>query len=480
MPPSGAAVNAFPDSNHRWLAGASIAVVLCGSFAHGQIAFDPPISIVLPTEHVPTTLIPGDLDGDGLTDLAIPGRSVDGLLYILKATPGGTFLPPEAIEIGIPTDDGVVHDVDGDGVADLLLAGRTQLGKLVLLRGLGGGSFAPPTFTALEREPRDLALADFDADGDKDLAAVNYGSGSISTLGIAGGLPTVADQRTIGRENRALCYPQETHAGDLDGDGRPELVVPTIGNGRLQILRFAEGSLAVPDPIGIRTPLVGDQRTAITTAELADLDGDGDLDALTPTILLGLPQSIVFYRNDGTGNLLDRHVVTSSFIGYAWCAAAADFDADGRVDLVAGMALPGMLTVLRNESDGLPEGELTYAFPPIPIFEGGFLRDLLPIDFDRDGRVDLAAVDIATHTIHLFRNRSGEGGLAGLDAKTTKGPRLEDATAATPAHQDDRKSALQPTADRNRDGRLDAADLAIELSEWDGSTLDDRRKEASR
>ena len=480
MPPPGAAVNAFPDSNHRWLVAASSAVALCGSLAHGQIAFDPPISIVLPTEHVPTTVIPGDLDGDGLTDLAIPGRSVDGLLYILKAAPDGGFLPPEAFEIGIPTDDGVVHDADGDGVADLLLAGRTQLGKLVLLRGLGGGSFAPPTFTALEREPRDLALADFDADGDKDLAAVNYGSGSISTLAIEAGVPTVAAHRTIGRESRAICYPQETHAGDLDGDGRPELVVPTIGNGRLQILRFAEGSLAVPDPIGIRTPRVEGQRTAITTAELADLDGDGDLDALTPTILLGLPQSIVLYRNDGAGNLLDRQVVTSSFIGYAWCAAAADFDADGRVDLVAGMALPGMLMVLRNESVGLPEGDLTYAFPPIPIFEGGYLRDLLPIDFDRDGRVDLAAVDIATHTIHLFRNRSGEGGLAGFDAKPTPGPRLGGATIAPQPRRDVRTPAMQPTADRNRDGRVDAADLALELAEWDGSPIDDRRREGSR
>ncbi len=481
MHPSGAAVNACPDPLHRLLAIAALAgSALCAAVSHGQIAFDPPISIVLPTEHVPTTLVPGDLDGDGLIDLAIPGRSVDGLLYILKATPEGGFLAPEAIEIGVPTDDGVVHDADGDGIADLLLAARTQLGKLVSLRGLGGGSFAAPTFTALEREPRDLALADFDADGDADLAAVNYGSGSISTLEIANGVPAVVDHRTIGRESRAICFPQETHAGDLDGDGRPELVVPTIGNGRLQILRFTEGSLAVPDPVGIRTPLVGDQRTAITTGELVDLDGDGDLDALTPTILLGLPQAIVLYRNDGTGNLLDRHVVTSSFIGYAWCAAAADFDADGRVDLVAGMALPGMLTVLRNESVGLPEGDLTYAFPPMAIFEGGFIRDLLPIDFDRDGRIDLAAVDIATHTIHLFRNRSGEGGLAGLDAKPAKGPHVGPATVAPATRPDVRTPTLQPTADRNRDGRVDAADLAIELAAWDGSALGDRRREGSR
>lgn len=462
------------------LAAFAAGVGASGSAAVAQIVFDPPISIVLPTAHVPTSIVPGDLDGDGLVDLAITGRSTDGLLYLLRATAGGGFGAPESIELGLPTDDGVVHDLDGDGVADLLLAARTQLGKLVSLRGLGGGAFAPPEFTGLEREPRDLVLGDFDGDGDPDLAAVNYGSGSISTLRIGAGTLEPVAHRTIGRESRAICFPQETHAGDLDGDGRPELVVPTIGNGRLQVMRFAAGSLAVPNPIGIRTPMVGNQRAAITTAQLADLDGDGDLDALTPTILLGLPQAIVLYRNDGTGSLLDRTVVTSSFIGYAWCAAAADFDADGRVDLVAGMALPGLLLVLRNESTALPEGELTYAFPPVPIFEGGFLRDLLPIDFDRDGRVDLAALDIATHTLHLFRNRSGEGGLAGLDAKTSRGPGLGADLPSTRTHPRERPPSLEPSGDRNRDGRLDAADLAIELSEWDGAGLGDRRREDSR
>ena len=463
------------------LAAVTTGLGVSSSVAVAQIVFDPPISIVLPTEHIPTSLVPGDLDGDGLVDLTITGRSTDGLLYLLRANADGGYEAPESIELGLPTDDGVVHDLDGDGVADLVLAARTQLGKLITLRGLGGGAFAPPEFTPLEREPRDVVLGDFDGDGDPDLAAVNYGSGSISTLRIAaGGLEPTA-HRTIGRESRAICYPQETHAGDLDGDGRPELVVPTIGNGRLQVMRFGDGSLAVPNPIGIRTPLVGDQRTAITTAELVDLDGDGDLDALTPTILLGLPQAMVLYRNDGTGSLLDRTVVTTSFIGYAWCATAADFDADGRVDLVAGMALPGMLTVLRNESTGLPEGELTYAFPPVPIFEGGFFRDLLPIDFDRDGRVDLAALDIATHTLQLFRNRSGEGGLAGLAAGTGKGARLGgDPRVAPAARPSTPRSPIEPIADRNRDGRLDAADLAIELSEWDRDGLGDRRREGSR
>lgn len=482
MHPFGAAVNATPAATARSLATVGLlGVAICHTAASAQIVFDPPISIVLPTEHIPTSLVPGDLDGDGLIDLAITGRSTEGRLYLLRATAAGGFALPEAIELGVPTDDGLVQDLDGDGVVDLLLAARTQLGKLVTLRGLGGGAFAPPEFTPLEREPRDVVLGDFDGDGDPDLAAVNYGSGSISTLRIAaGGLETI-EHRTIGRESRAICYPQETHAGDLDGDGRPELVVPTIGNGRLQILRFDAGSMAVPNPIGIRTPLVGDQRTAITTADLVDLDGDGDLDALTPTILLGLPQAVVLYRNDGTGDLLDRSVVTTSFIGFAWCATAADFDADGRVDLVAGMALPGMLTVLRNESTGLPEGELTYAFPPVPIFEGGFFRDLLPIDFDRDGRVDLAALDIATHTLQLFRNRSGEGGLAGLAEETGKGARLGgDPRVAPAARPSTPSSPIEPIADRNRDGRLDAADLAIELSEWDGDGLGDRRGEGSR
>lgn len=453
-------------SRTRTASPAAIASILAiASPAICQIAFDPPVSIVLPTAQVPTALLAADLTGDGLIDLAVTGRSLDGLVYLLRGAETGGFLAPQAIAVGVPTDDAVAHDLDGDGVMDLLLAARTQLGKLVVLRGLGGGAFAAPSFVPLEREPRDLCLGDFDGDGALDVAAVNYASGSVSTLRLASGVPEAVAHRTIGRENRALCFPQETHAADLDGDGRPELVVPTIGNGRLQIHRFGTGSLEVPGPLGVRTPLVGDQRAALTTAEIVDLDGDGDLDVITPAILLGMPQGIVIYRNDGTGNLLDRSLVTSAFIGFGWSATAADFDGDGRVDLVGGMALPGMLTILRNVSENLPHGELSFAFPPVAIFEGGYIRDLLPIDFDRDGRVDLAALDIASHTIHLFRNRSGEGGLAGLDASPRKGPRVGGEPAAARDRSDGTPSIV-PASDLNRDGRIDAFDLAIELSNW--------------
>ncbi len=436
-------------------------VLLAAAPAAGQIAFEPPVSIPLPTPHVPSSLHLADLDGDQRLDLVVTGRSTDGLLYILRGAEDGSFLPPEAIELGFPTDAAASGDFNGDGHVDLVLVARTQIGRLIELPGLAGGGFGTPELVTIEREPRSLCLADFDGDGAVELAATNYGSNSITTAEIGPEGIQPFDHLTIGREAVAMCFPQETHAGDLDGDGVPELVVPAIGNGRLQIMRFAAGSLAVPNPTGIRTPAVGDQHAALTTAGLFDLDGDGDLDAITPAILLGQSQVIVIYRNDGSGNLLDRSLVETSFIGFAWCATAADFDGDGRVDLVAGMALPGMIVVRRNESTDLPGGDLVYGFP-MPIFEGSFIRDLAIGDLDGDGDPDLVAVDISSHTVHVFRNRSGEGGLAGLEDPVTAGGKRS--LSASPAA--DRDAGRGPLVDRNLDGLLDARDVAIELADW--------------
>jgi len=444
------------------LAGGGVA-----STARGQVAFDPPQTIPLPENHLPTAVLPVDLDGDEVLDLVVPGRGLEGRVERFRGLEDGTFQALPALELKVPTDEVAAGDLDGDGDLDLVFAVRSARGRLAILENLGDHQFAPAVMVPLEREPRGVDLADLDGDGDLDAIAVNYGSNSISTLagdGAGGFAP--ADVRTIGRESVSICFPQEIETRDLDLDGTAEAVIPAIGNGRVQVADVSGTDLSIPPPRGTISPWIVNQRSAITTLSTGDLDGDGDLDVVTPVILLGLPQRVVVYANDGAGGLDDRSHFETTLSGFAWCSTVADLSGDGRPEIVAGMAIPGAIVVLENRTEA--EGPIDFA-AAIPIHEGSFIRSLASGDVDRDGRIDLLAVDIASDVLLVFRNRSGEGGLAGgvgNGGEPTQAPGL--GTGSPRATDDSTRPAdpRRPTADLNRDGRLDARDMAIELADF--------------
>jgi hypothetical protein len=125
-------------------------------------------------------------------------------------------------------------------------------------------------------EPFSVAVADFNGDGKPDLAAANMNSGSVSVLlnTTATGSTSVsfAPERTFAVDG----HPWFLAVGDFDGDGKPDLVtanfyVPTVS------------VLLNTTPTGATTPSFASQRTFVTGTEprsvgVADFNGDGKPD----------------------------------------------------------------------------------------------------------------------------------------------------------------------------------------------------------
>lgn len=187
-------------------------------------------------------------------------------------------------------------------------------------------------------------------------------------------------------------------AGDVDGDGRTELVVlvdrPTRGGRALEVRllspRGADFSWEAP-PAGRRAPGVLLERDPGTVAlVLVDVDHDGDLDLFAawsggPGAVLG--------TNDGSGGFkLVRQAAPGGILPSdpPWSAEAvtfSDLDNDRDVDLVVGEG--DRITIWSNRRDGTFAARRAAA-PPGGATPGSAV---LLADFDKDGFMDGLASD---------------------------------------------------------------------------------------
>jgi enediyne biosynthesis protein E4 len=120
-------------------------------------------------------------------------------------------------------------------------------------------------------------------------------------------------------------------AGDVDGDGRPDLYFTSnLGADRLYLNRGGYRFDDVTTRAGVGGP--GGWKTGVT---MADVDGDGRVDIYVSTVSYrGLRGRNALYVNNGDGTFTDRaHEFGVDFEGYATQAAFFDYDGDGDLDL---------------------------------------------------------------------------------------------------------------------------------------------------
>jgi len=262
-----------------------------------------------------------------------------------------------------------VADVNGDGLDDVFVGGTGgNPGKLFLQKQ--DGSFvesAQGQPWAADRAYEDWGALFFDANGDgrPDLyvASCGYQHTPVSRLLQdrlyinQGGGKFVRDVQAL---PEMITCTATVAAGDFNGDGKPDLFVggrltprnypyPT----RSYILRNDGGHFT--DVTNEVAPELAQPVGMITAAVWVDFDGDGRLDLVTA----GEWMPLEFWHNDGK-KLVKVSVGLPPTRGWWWSLATADFNHDGRPDLVAGnMGLNFMYQTSAQSPFGVYAGDFT-------------------------------------------------------------------------------------------------------------------------
>jgi FG-GAP-like repeat/Secretion system C-terminal sorting domain/IPT/TIG domain len=211
---------------------ANILVYLNTSSAAG-ISFAPASVYPITFQFAPYQVALNDLDGDGKPDFAVVNSTADSVMIIQNnSTPGRvSFGALTSLPTGSNPQTVAIADLDRDGLQDLIVGNASSNTVSVFLNKSRPGllSFAPGKDFATGLGPSSISVGDIDGDGKPDLAIANRNANTFSILknisvkGVAGFAPKV--------DFNAEDEPDGATIADLDGDGRPDIVVSEGGGG---------------------------------------------------------------------------------------------------------------------------------------------------------------------------------------------------------------------------------------------------------
>lgn len=325
-------------------------------------------------------LAAADLDGDGLSDLAVANAASPGVISLLFGNGGGGFAAPVGQGVGNFPFQLTVGDFNGDGNPDLAAANRDS-GTVSIRLGTGGGGYGPRADFAVGSLPLGISTGDFNGDGVLDLAVSNAGSGSVSILmGTGTGAFTAAAAVAVG------AGPRDIAVGDLDQDGRQDLLVANYDSNSVSVrLGLGNGAFTAAPSISAGAGPFG--------IVARDWNGDGRLD-LAVSHFIGNTVGIRLGNGAGGFGAMSSYAAPPRPRGLA----AADLNADSAFDLAVSSAGSAAIAVLTGSGTG------SFSAPTFLTAQDG-PGAVTVADFDGNGSPDLAAANQTPGTVSVFLNQ---------------------------------------------------------------------------
>lgn len=406
----------------------------------------------------PAALAVADIDGDAAVDVVVAGSQN---VSVALGTGSGLFQSARQSLVGLSANGMALADIDADGALDVVVASSE---RFAMLAGLADGTFGPPVIGAIATPSsavlRRVNITDTNGDSVPDLLLM-YTGGGISdvtvNLGLGDGTFEALSILPVGTANQ---NPKAPSVGDLNRDGIQDLVIMNATLARVAVRLGAGGGTFLPE-----TSYAALQGAVGTV--LGDANGDGVLDVFAPnsgnsfeTPARGV--SLLIGRGDGSFEPVCR-IVTGKHTRERGLALA-DFNRDGRLDLVAASSTTAELTIALGGGGTCASFQVTGTL-------NGTVNVVAAGDFNGDGRPDIAGAgaDSSGSAVHVWLGL-GTGAFSGPASFT-----IPDVTSQT-------QSAIV-IADINMDARADiivgtsslGAEVAVLLGNGNGTFQPARR-----
>ena len=238
----------------------------------------------LGTGGLPVDVAIGDLNADGKPDLAVATGAQNIVILLQDPANAGQFLPASNVPAGAAVTAVAIADVNADGRQDLVIAALDGSGNgrvSVLLQNPAlAGSFLARLDLPAGAQPISVRVSDLNGDALPDIVVANLGTPS--TAAGSGASVLLQDAANPGSFLPLVSYATDTRGiqiavGDLNADGRPDLVVANSGNlsntGSVSVLLQSAGTPGTFLPAVNRAGIARPNAIAI-----GDLNGDGKPD----------------------------------------------------------------------------------------------------------------------------------------------------------------------------------------------------------
>ena len=348
----------------------------------------------------PYEMATADFDADGKPDIAVINASSNSISVLRNQSQPDSILlgNRQDLATGSSPYSITVCDFDGDGKQDIAATNYAAATVSIFINTSSAGniSFASGINLATGTNPAAVATADFNRDGKPDIVVANRGSNTISVIKNTTNNGIISFAAAVSRIVSSL--PISVATADLDGLGKTDIAVLHYG-GTVSVFKNITTTDSIIMDVAANFPSGGGAMGASACMNICDADGDGK-----PDIITSNQTRLEFLKNNTNGGILSfTQLLGPSLYTRDRKFTTGDINGDGKPDILIGFSeIVNYAIGIKNISS---TGNISFSGDYLQLAAAGDPKFVAMADFNIDGKPDIIAANSTTNNISVFKNK---------------------------------------------------------------------------